>query len=404
MDYVANIFHNVYTSVSSFLWAVILLIIAFVVAKIVKGLVTKLLNAVHAEKYLSKLGIKDVSTGSEIEFVAKLAYFVTFLLFLPAVLDKLGMQSVSAPITGMVNRFLGFIPNLVGAAIIVGLGVFLAKLVRQLLLSVLRAVKVDELQKKFGIEATEKTAFSTLIANIIYALLLLVILTSALDELGIAAISSPAKVIVASIFSIFPNVLAAIAIVAVGVFIAQLVAKLLESLLAGVGADALLDKISPNSGKKIVLSKTIGTVVKIVLIVIFLVQGINVLNLEVLTVIGSAVIAYLPKVLAAVIILAIGLFAANAVQGALEKKFPAAKGAILAAKIAIYVLVAFMCLSQLGIATKIVETAFVLFIAAACVAFALAFGLGGKKFAGHVLTALEEKHLNGAPAEKDEEE
>ena len=159
MDYVANIFHNVYTSVSSFLWAVILLIIAFVVAKIVKGLVTKLLNAVHAEKYLSKLGIKDVSTGSEVEFVAKLAYFVTFLLFLPAVLDKLGMQSVSAPITGMVNRFLGFIPNLVGAAIIVGLGVFLAKLVRQLLLSVLRAVKVDELQKKFGIEATEKTAF-----------------------------------------------------------------------------------------------------------------------------------------------------------------------------------------------------------------------------------------------------
>lgn len=389
--------------VASFLWAIILLVIAFIAAKIVKGLVTKLLGAIHAEKFLSKLGVKDVSTGSEVEFVAKLAYFVTFLLFLPAVLDKLGMQSVSSPITSMVNHFLGFIPNLVGAAIIIGIGVFLAKMVRQLLLAVLRAVKVDELQKKFGIEATEKTAFSTIIANIIYALLLLMIITSALDELGIAAISSPAKVIVASIFSIFPNVLAAIVIIAVGVFIAQLVAKLLESLLAGVGADALLEKLSADSGKKIVLSKAISTVVKVVLIVIFLVQGINVLELDVLTNIGAAIIAYLPKVLAAVIILAIGLFAANAAQAALEKKFPAARGAILAAKAAIYVLVAFMCLSQLGIATRIVETAFVLFIAAACVALALSFGLGGKKFAAHVLAALEEKHLKGAAPTEEEE-
>ena len=165
--------------VASFLWAIILLVIAFIAAKIVKGLVKKLLGAIHAEKFLSKLGVKDVSTGSEVEFVAKLAYFVTFLLFLPAVLDKLGMQSVSSPITSMVNHFLGFIPNLVGAAIIIGIGIFLAKMVRQLLLAVLRAVKVDELQKKFGIEATEKTAFSTIIANIIYALLLLMIITSA---------------------------------------------------------------------------------------------------------------------------------------------------------------------------------------------------------------------------------
>ena len=161
--------------------------------------------------------------------------------------------------------------------------------------------------------------------------------------------------------------------------------------MAGVGADSLIEKVTGNAEKKLALSKIIGAVVKYVLVIIFLVQGINVLNLPVLTEVGAAIIGYMPAVLSAVLIIAVGLFAAHTAEAALVKKFPSAKAGALIAKVAIYVLVAFLCLSQLGVATTIVEATFILIIAALSVAFAIAFGVGGRNFASNALDKLEKK-------------
>ncbi len=387
----AEFINSILYSVPDVIYAIILLVVAFIAAGIVKSLVRKLLKAVKAEKFLSKLGVKDTATNSSIEFVAKLAYFVTFLLFLPGVLDKLGMQSVSSPITGMVNSFLAFVPKLVAAGIIIAVGIFIANIVKELLVPVLKAIKVDALQEKAGIKTSENTAVSSIVANVVYGIIVLVVITSALDQLEIAAISDPANAVVATIFDIIPSVLGAIIIIAVGVFIAKLVARLLENLLAGVGADTLIEKVTGNPSKKLVLSKVISGIVKYVLVIIFLVQGLNVLKLPVLTEVGAAIIGYMPAALSAALILAVGIFAANTVEAALVKKFPAAKASALVAKVAVYVLTAFLCLSQLGVATAIVETTFILIIAALCVAFAVAFGVGGRKFAADQLDKLEKK-------------
>lgn len=391
MDSVKEFFQDLLDQVPNFIFAIVLLIIALIAAKIVKSLVTKLLKAVNAEAFLSKLGVKDQATNSSVEFVAKLAYFVTFLLFLPGVLDKLGMNSVSAPITNMVDSFLEFIPKLIAAAIIVAVGIFVANIVKELLVPVLKAIKVDTLQEKAGIAATEGTTFSTVIANIVYGLIILVVATSALDKLEIPAISGPANEIVATIFALLPNILGAIAIIAVGLFIAKLVASLLQNLLAGVGADSLVEKITGDAQKNINLSKILSEIVKYVIVVVFIVQGLNVLNLGILTSIGATVIAYLPAVISTIIILAVGLFTANMAESAIVKKNENAKSAALAAKVAIYVVTGFFCLSQLGVAPAMVETTFILIIAAICVAVAIAFGVGGRVFAANRLAKLEEK-------------
>ena len=124
----------------------------------------------------------------------------------------------------------------------------------------------------------------------------------------------------------------------------------------------------------------------------FLVQGINVLKLPVLTGVGSSIIGYMPAVLSVVLIVAIGVFAANTAETAIAKKFPEAKAGALATKVAIYVLVGFLSLSQLG--TAMVETTFILIIAAICVAFAIAFGVGGRTFAANTLDKVEKKIEN----------
>ena len=394
MNVIINFVQSLFGGVSNVFVALLLLVVAFIAAKVVKSLVVKLLKAVKAENFLSKLGVKDSVTNSSIEFVAKLVYFVVFLLFLPSVLDKLGMHSVSSPITGLVNSFLVFIPNLVAAGIIIAVGVFIASIVKDLLVSVLKAVKVDAIQEKAGIEASANTSLSAIIANVVYGVIILIVITSALDQLEISAISAPANAIVSTIFAMLPKVLGAIVIIAVGVIIAKLVANLLDGLLAGVGANSLIEKITGSAPEKVVLSKVISEVVKYVLVVIFVVEGINVLNLSVLTNIGAVIIGYLPAVISAVIVWAVGTFAANTVEKMIGEKFPEAKMSALVAKIAIYVVVAFICLSQLGVATAIVETTFILIIAALCVAFAIAFGVGGRNFASKTLDKLEKKDDN----------
>lgn len=72
----------------------------------------------------------------------------------------------------------------------------------------------------------------------------------------------------------------------------------------------------------------------------------------------------------------------------------------MASRIAIYTVGIFMVFSELGIAVEIVNTAFLLIIAALAVAFAISFGIGGRNFAEKVLKklsntcGLEEKEKN----------
>lgn len=391
LDMIKNFFNNILNAIPDILVAILLLIIAFVAANIVKSLVVKLLALLKTEKLFNKLGIKaDAATNAK-NFIAKLAYFVTFLLFLPAVLDKLGMHSVSSPITALANNFLGFIPKLVAAGIILAVGIFIANILKDLLLPLLKATKIDALQEKTGIKAGEKATFSNIIANVVYGFILLVVITCALDQLGIAAISGPTNQIVSTIFSLIPSILGAIVIIAVGVFISILVAGLLESLLAGVGADSLVEKITGTPAKKIILSKVISAAVKYIMVIIFIVQGLNVLNLPVLSGIGATIISFIPTAICVILVLALGIFAANTAETAIAKKFPNAKASALIAKVAIYVVIAFICLSQLGIANAIVESTFILVVAAICVAFAISFGIGGKTFAANTLQKLEKK-------------
>ncbi len=391
MDAIKKFFNNLLDSVPDILFAILLLIVAFIAAKIVKSIVMKLLNLIKLEKLSAKTGINAETADSAKKFIAKLAYFVTFLLFLPGVLDKLGMSSVSGPISGLADDFISFIPKLVSAGIILAVGLFIAKILKDLLLPLLKASKIDALQAKTGIKATEKTALSSIITNIVYGFVVLIALTSALDQLEITAISGPANAIVSTIFSYVPSVLIAIAIIAIGVFVSNLVAGLLEGLLAGVGADTLIEKITGSNEKNVSLSKVLSTIVKYVMVVIFIVQGVNVLGLSVLTNIGATIITFVPTALVLALIVAAALFAGSFIEKAIAKKFPEAKATAFIVKIAVYVIAGFLCLSQLGIAKTIVESTFILIVAAVCVAFAIAFGVGGRTFAANRLAKLEKK-------------
>lgn len=374
------------------IWAVVkaalILILAFVVAKIAQSLVTKLLTKTKLSGVVSKLDSGDGSANLT-EFIAKFVYLFVFLLFVPGVFTALGMNSISAPILLLLNSIWGYVPNILAAAIILVVGFQIAKYVRQLLIPVFAKLNIDKLQEKAGIEVTDSAKLSNTLAYIVYVLILIPMIVMALHILDISVISDPAIHMLNTIFDFIPNILVALIIILLGCMIGKFVGQIVTQLIASAGLDAKLSKLIEGKNEKFVLSKVVGTVCYAVVVIFFVVESFDTLHLYVLSQIGGSIISYMPYVLGAILIFAVCYFAAAFTEKTLKKNGFAFYAVI--AKAAIFTVGAFMVLNQLGIATEIVNAAFILVLAALAVAFAIAFGIGGKDFAANALKKLEEK-------------
>lgn len=397
MRYFFNMIESFLSGVPSVIHAVLLLVLAYVVALIAKSLVVKGLKLLNVDKRIDKLGIVDEITGSSLDFIGKLVFVIVFLMFLPAVLEKLGIDNVSTPITMLVTQFLNYIPNIIAAIIILMIGSLVAKIVRQLITPILKKLNVDKLQEKVGISTSENATISSVISYIIYVIILIPVIIAALQALNITAISNPAMAMLNSMFQMLPNIFVAIALVVIGTIVAKIIGKLLAQILSGFGTDSLWKKIVPSDNSKLKdfsLSKAIGEFVKYIIILLFVVEATNVINLEVFRNVGGAIIAYLPMVISSVIILGIALLISSWVGGFIQNKYPDAKLTSMIAKTAIIVVAVFMVLIQLGIATTIVNAAFIIVLGAIALAFAIAFGIGGRDFAANTLKKFENPKKN----------
>lgn len=372
-------------AIGSILTAAIILVVAFVVAGIVKSAVIKLMESTKAGELVSKLD--GEKPGSAKDFIAKLVYLLVFLLFVPGIFNVLGLSNVAQPIVNILSTIWGYVPNILAAAIVLVVGSLIAKLVRQLLVPVFDKLNIDKLQEKAGIKVARADKLSSTLSYIVYVLILIPTVVMALDVLNISVISVPAKNMLNTIIGFIPSLIIGLILIIIGCMIGKLAGQIVTKLIAASGLDAKLQEVTDS--KKLVLSKLVGSVVYGIIVILFVVQGLNVLALDVLTQVGAVIISYMPAVLGAVLILAACMIISTMAEKALAKNGFKTYGIIV--KCAIIAIGAFMILSQLNIAPEIVNSAFILILAALAVAFAVAFGVGGREFAAHMLKKLEEK-------------
>ena len=384
---------------SSGIWAVIravlILLLAFGTASVVKSLAVKLftktkLNALIGQAADSHGGNarKDVGSEKAVTFIGKLVHLLVFLLFVPGIFESLGMREVSSPILNLLNTLWGYLPNMLAAVLVLWIGFFVARLVRELLVPVFNRLKVNALQEKAGIHVADTGRLSDTLAYIVYVLILIPVIIASLQVLNIQAVSAPAIRMLDTIFTFIPNILAALIILIIGCMVARLSGNIVENLIASAGFDAKLSQKLEAKGTGFVLSKMIGATIHVVMVVFFIVESFGVLHLSILTGIGNAVIGYMPYVLASLLIL-LGCYLCDGLAGrALLKRNHTVLA--LVSKIAIYTIGIFMILSELGIAEEIVNTAFILIVAALAAAFAISFGIGGRNFAEKVLKRLSD--------------
>jgi hypothetical protein len=385
---------------NSFVQALVYLIIALIAGWIASFIVKKLFKFMKLDSRFDKWGINDGREGTALKFVGRLVFLIVFLLFLPAVLSALGLESVSEPITDFASVFISYIPNIIAALILIFIGVLLGKILAATVSVLLAKTKIDTIGEKLKTdkksdssdeneENTENMGsqikISELIGKIINAAVILIAIVQAVTVLDIEAISTPALSIINAIFGAIPTVILAFAVVSIGVIIANIACGLLSNILVGVNFDGLIKKIVPNSKTGFSLTKLSVNIVRIAIIFFVVAQGVEILKLTLLANVMSVIISYLPMVIKAIIIAVIAYFGADLLESFMNKSMPEAKAAAKILKVIIYVVAGFMILSQLDFARAIVNWAFILTLSALAVAFAIAFGIGGTDFAKKTL-------------------
>ncbi|HEY9830098.1 MAG TPA: mechanosensitive ion channel [Stenomitos sp.] len=422
-----NFLNQILIFLPKLLGALIFLGVAWLVATIVKMVTTRALRLFRLDQRLGQQvrppdASGETSTPPTAQFslsetIGNALYWFIFLLFLPLILDSLGLQGTTLqPLQLMLNQILGIVPNILGAIAIAAVGWFIAQVVRRIVTNLLSAAGADQIGSRFGLQATAGSqSLSWLIGTVVYVLILIPTAIAALQRLQIEAISVPAIAMLNQILNAIPKIFTAALILGIAYVIGQFLSDLVTNILTSIGFNNVFQWLgiptahvtrsapvnpadeyglpsTPRTGSETVLQPTptptrtpselVGIIVLVGILLFATVAATNVLQFEALTLIVTGILVIAGRILAGLVVFAIGLWLANLAFNLITSS-GSHQSRILGqtARIAIIALVSAMALQQMGIASDIVNLAFGLLLGAIAVAIALAFGLGSRDIA-----------------------
>jgi len=364
--------------------ALVILIGTWLVARAAKWTFAKLVDNV---KFLQR----DTSSGASVgESLGKIVSLLIWLFGLLIILRVLGLGGVDAPIQTLLNSIMGFVPNLLGAAIIFFIGIVVARIVRDLVVTFLQTVDFDKWANRGGIDAvTGNSTISKTIGTIIYVLIIIPVAILALEALNLESVSGPASNMLRMILEAIPNIIGAAIILGIGYLISKFVVQIITEILPGLGVDqsmAALDILPART----TLTSVVARIAQVAIMLFFAIAAMRLLGFAELTSILDQVLELGGRVIFGAIVIAVGFLIANL----LSKIIGGAAEGSMAATIVRYatiILFTFMGLQFMGVGEEIVQTAFTALVIGGAAAAALAFGWGGRHVAGKV---LEELHAN----------
>lgn len=426
--------------------AIVIVIVTWIVAKIVKWAIGKLVTRVKA---LQRPGADGQSLGQSLGQVGSL---LVWLFGLIAILQVFALNAVLAPIQGLLSTVMAYLPNVLGAAFLFFIGYIIAKVAKQLVEAAVGminfsgiAAKVkkadptaahsaaapaaqsapaapgqytdpaqgqfeDPAQAQFVDPAqqyqgagqapaagqyqaapaqpgggADSRKIGSIVGNLVFAIILIVVTIAALQVLGISAISDPAVNMLTLILDAIPLIIAAVLLLGIGYLIAKFVGSILESTLQGLGTDRAVASMGIMSEGNSA-SKIITRIVQVAIMVFFAIMAARALNFPEVTNILNEVLSLGGRVLFGGVIIAVGFLVAKVVANAIGAGTMST--VVRYATIALFVA---MGLKYMGIADSIITLAFGSIVVGGALAAALAFGLGGRDAAARSLAKMEAK-------------
>ncbi len=361
------------------LGALLLALLAWLAATLVRGLTQKLLDRTTLDEKLSEHANMSPISDS----LSNALFWLVILLFVPAVLGALQMEGLLSPLREMTTKALDILPNAVAALVIGGVGWIVATVLRNLTTNLLRSAGADQVGHKAGLADTVQ--ISSLAGLLVFIVVFVPALIAALDALKIAAISQPATDMLAMLLEAVPRIVAAGLILVVTWMVATFASRLLASLLANVGLDTVPAKLGMQEAFRTVAPSTlVGRIALLFAMLFATVEAGNQLGFHRFSDMIGTFVEFAGDVLLGSAILIIGFMLANVAHEAIARASGSSTVLAKVARFAILGIVLAMGLRAMGIADDIVNLAFGLTLGAVAVAVALAFGLGGRDAAGRL--------------------
>ena len=318
---VQNLLNDILAALPKILKAVLIGAVGWLVARVVRGIVTNLLTAAGADRLGARFGLSRSTTGGQSlsGLVGTIVYVLILIPTATAALDALQIPSISGPATAMLNQILGALPQLFTAVLILVVAYVLGKFVADLVTNILTSIGFNNIFYWLGIQSTPYTPVARA-----------------------TSVPPPA-----------PG----------------------QTTLQGSSLTTAPPTRTP--------SEIVGVVVLVGIVLFAAVAAIDVLNFSGLKAIVVGLISVFGQILAGLVVFAVGLYLANLAYSLISSSNTSqAKILGQTARVAIIALVSAMALQQIGIAPNIVNLAFGLLLGAVAVAIAIAFGLGGRDAAG----------------------
>ena len=313
--------------------ATILLVAFWIIALLVGAGVSKLLALTKLDDRAKRdWGMEGFLRGGEEQprslarLVGSIVKWVILLFGFVAFFNALNLQMVAGPLQNIADKIVGVIPNLLKAAVILLVYWAVAAVVRMAVTKGLDAVKFDARTGKYFPTREVKgvqVGPSALVGRLLFYVILLFGIPPFLQALGQQALVAPLQQMLGKTLAFLPNIVAAVIIVFVGGIIATIVREVVTNFLAAAGADSGAERLGFGrifGDKK--LSGVVGVIAYFFIMVPILVSAVD--SLQITAISGPVkstlerVLAAVPALLVAAVIIAIGYAVARVVRGLVQ--------------------------------------------------------------------------------------
>ena len=225
---VGGLLEDVGNFIPNLIAAGFILFIGYIVARVAKTATTSTLDAAGVDGFMNRTGVSTAtgSTGSLSNALGTIVFVLIIVPVIIAALDALDIESISAPLTNMLETFLDFIPRIIGAAIILGLAVVIGRFVKNFLESILPTFGFDSsLNEVMMLDDGQGLASqpSKIAGTIAYIVIVVLGLAAAIGVLQIGALDNA----FGAILELGGRVLTAAVTIIAGVFLANFVQRII---------------------------------------------------------------------------------------------------------------------------------------------------------------------------------
>jgi hypothetical protein len=192
--------------------------------------------------------------------------------------------------------------------------------------------------------------------------------------------------------TVIPALAGALLILLTGYFLARQVQRWADDTLKRLDFNKVahaggLDEVMERTGSRLDPVRTLAKLIFWLVMLVVILLASTALGLESINEMFGMMLAFIPTLIAAIVIVILGMILGEFVRGLILASAGTVAGVPTLAKLAkgaVLMIAVFMALQQVGVAEEIVTSAFTLILGAVALAVGLAFGLGNRELAGEI--------------------